>query len=48
MIVALLIGYFAVVKPLAKYIDNICYEHDCLCDEVEDLREEIEQLKIKG
>ena len=44
MIVELLIGYFAVLKPLAKELDNFYYEYDCLCDEVEDLKEEIEHF----
>ena len=44
MILELMIGYFA-LKSLAEEIDRCSYEHDILYDEIDDLKEEIEQLK---
>ncbi len=46
MFLELLIGYWA-LKPVAEEIDRYSYEHELMLDEIEDLKEEIKDLKSK-
>ena len=46
MFLELLIGYWA-LKPVAEEIDRYSYEHELMIDEIEDLKEEIKDLKSK-
>ena len=46
MFLELLIGYWA-LKSVAEEIDRYSYEHEIMLDEIEDLKEEIKDLKSK-
>lgn len=44
MFLELLIGYWA-LKPVAEEIDKFSYEQELMLDEIEELKEEIRNLK---
>ena len=44
MFLELLIGYW-VLKPVAEEIDRFSYEQELMLDEIEELKEEIRNLK---
>lgn len=46
MFLELLVGYWA-LKPVAEEIDRYSYEHELMLDKIEDLKEEIRDLKSK-
>ena len=47
MFLELILGYWA-LKPVAEEIDRFSYEQQLLQSEIEDLKEEIEELKSNG
>ncbi len=45
MFLELLVGYWA-LKPVAEEIDRYSHEHELMQDEIEELKEEIKNLKL--